>query len=298
METKTYFVREFDIVELPKGSLLLAPAASIHIQDQVIIAKLRKLQEARLSYITPHRENNSLGPMIFEKEFLYFITNETKILLDVTEICGENAKFQKVQIYTDWKGDHSLWLEQLHRGGVTNITIKTAREFQDHIDPDTIEKNCLFVTLDINYSDNNIHQLYKLLDSNGKNGALTSYFFGNQFWIDGLFLKNSGLPSHFSHIAKWDHLERSQAGISTGWPRLLDFFKNNKTKYQNTHKPTEMEINIAAFHLINKTIELAGAPDYSPHLEDLLSAIRVNIKTAGATREVVTDWPHDPYRSR
>lgn len=132
--------------------------------------------------------------------------------------------------------------------------------------------------------------MYGFLDDAGQRAALTSYFIGDKYWIDGIFIKNVGLPSHFSHVEKWRSLNTNYEA-KTDWIDLVDMFANQQRKYVNPYRTNGIEINCAAFYFLRTIIEFSGASGRPVHLNDMLNARRLDVRSGECTREIVTAWP-------
>ncbi|OWT74552.1 MULTISPECIES: McbB family protein [unclassified Achromobacter] len=291
-QKQLYFVRGFDVARTHSSVLLLAPAISMRIRDQSILIRLESLKAHRLTYVDENSE--IVKQLTSDPGLVAFLQNQAGILVDVTEISGENARFKSVKLYTDRPGDAERWMEYLHREGCPPVEISGCESFDSARASKSTD--CLFVVLLADYDASFISAIYDAMDVRERHGALTSYVYGNQFWIDGLFMKSAGLPSHFSHVEKWRSLEYGNKKAGSGWPALLDFFAAEHCAYQNPYAVSDVELSVAVFHLLQRVVELTGVPRRGVHLDDLLSAIRIDISTGVACREIAVEWQPDPTR--
>jgi hypothetical protein len=55
----------------------------------------------------------------------------------------------------------------------------------------------------------------------------------------------------------------------------------------------EVELNLAAFHLLRKIIEFTGITNHPPHLNDMPRAKRVDLSTGSYSSEIVAAWQHE-----
>lgn len=287
----TYFVRSFDLVEMTEFTLLISDGSTAKVTHPIIISLLQDLKQLRMSYI----EEEFLSKKIRlhelpQKQTEEFLKRDFRILTDVSKISKNNPLFNKVRIYTDHTQSAEAWLSYLRRDGILDASVVDSKS------PFNLSafnsKHCLFVTFQKNYEPDLISDIYGALGNDGTNGALTSYMHANQFWIDGLYIKDLGLPSHFSHIAKWRDLEKN-ASNNSGWLGLFDLFLAQGRAFNNPYRATDVELNLAAFHLLRKIIEFAGINEHPPHLNDMPRAKRVDLSTGSYSSEIVAAWQHE-----
>jgi McbB family protein len=290
---KTYFVRDYDIIEMDAFHLLIADASTSKISSRSVLKLLASLKPRNRTYIsersliTMAEAENVVGD-----EFVEFLRDQAGIILDVTALKNPEAPFSRVHIYTDVKEDVSSWIEYLSRDGVLNVSIGDLSSMSE---PNELDReNRLFAIFLVNYDSTSIERMYGFLDDSGQRAALTSYFIGDKYWIDGIFIKNSGLPSHFSHVEKWRSLN-ANSKARTDWIDLVDMFANQQRKYVNHYRTNGIEINCAAFYFLKTIIEFSGVSGRPVHLNDMLKARRLDLQSGECTHEIVTAWPfnHD-----
>jgi McbB family protein len=286
---RTYFVRGYDIVEMDDFHLLIADASTSKISSGSVLKLLTLLKARTQTYLS---ESSLLSMAEAENvvggEFVEFLRDQAGVILDVTTLKDPEAPFSRVHIYTDAKVDVSGWIEYPARDGVLNVGIGDLSSICEPNESD--RESILFAIFLVDYDAAPIEKVYGFLDDAGQRSALTSYFIGDKYWVDGIFIKNVGLPSHFSHVEKWRSL-KTNSEAKTDWVDLVDMFANQQRKYVNPYRPMGIEITCAGFYFLRAIIEFSGASGRPVHLNDMLKARRLDVRSGECTREIVTAWP-------
>jgi hypothetical protein len=262
---RTYFVRGYDLVEMNDSHLLIADASTSKISSGSVLKLLTLLKARTQTYLS---ESSLLSMAEAENvvggEFVEFLRDQAGVILDVTT------------------------LEYLARDGVLNVGIGDLSSICEPNESD--RESILFAIFLVDYDAAPIEKVYGFLDDAGQRSALTSYFIGDKYWVDGIFIKNVGLPSHFSHVEKWRSL-KTNSEAKTDWVDLVDMFANQQRKYVNPYRPMGIEITCAGFYFLRAIIEFSGASGRPVHLNDMLKARRLDVRSGECTREIVTAWP-------
>lgn len=288
---RTYFITSFDLTEMTGFTLLVSDGSAVKVTHPIVISFLKDMKKLRMSYVEEEFLNEKIILHGLPQEGLKeFLIRDSRILTDVSNISGKNPLFNKVRIYTDHPQSCEAWLAYLQRDGILDASVIDSRSPLNLSTFDS--KHCLFATFQKDYEPKLITDIYCALREDGKNGVLTSYMYANQFWIDGLYIKNLGLPSHFSHVAKWRDLEKNTSNNS-GWLGLFDLFLTQGCAFNNPYRTMEVELNLAAFHLLRKIIEFTGITNHPPHLNDMPRAKRVDLSTGSYSSEIVAAWQHE-----
>lgn len=282
-----YFIKPFGLIDGVDGTLLLAPHASVRVQDEKMVRFLTELDGNRAQYFQQSDLNLAFHSVEIEPEKGVNFLRQTGILESVSEHENKYTPFSACVLISDQDSTTSALESSLLADGV-KISISCR---PDSIPPEAFKDGVLFVVFLENYSPQIIRSLYNYCAVLNDIGFIQAYYFRHEFKIDGLFIPSIGSPCHFCHFERWRSREqRSFGNNKRSWNQVIELLSKQEKAIPPSIPITDCDRQYSTQILRRRIQQLVGIPINRVHLDSFISAISSDLIRCNVTSEPIPHW--------